>query len=196
MRAPAVTISPDEPLVSAVSVMLQRKLGCLPVVHQGQLKGILTTSDLLRHELDTALERPAAGLPLPIRSVMTIAPAVVTTDTELFDATALMSARHVRHLPVVDRDHRVVGMISDRDVRNVIGDPRRFLDEPDARERVRATSVGDAMSRDVITLSQDAPITSAIPHLIHERVGALPVVDEAGRLVGVLSYIDLIAGTN
>jgi CBS domain-containing protein len=48
------------------------------------------------------------------------------------------------------------------------------------------------MSREVITVSQDAPVTSAIDHLVHERVGALPVVDAVGRLVGVVSYLDVI----
>jgi CBS domain-containing protein len=194
MRTPAVTAVADEPLVAAIATMFNRRLGCLPVLDERRrLKGIITTADVLRHELDTALERPAAGLPRPIRAVMTATPAIVTADTELFDAVALMSGRHVRHLPVVDRQHHVVGMLSDRDVRNVIGDPHNLLDDADAREKLRATSVGDVMSKEVVTVSADAPVTSAIAHLVHERMGALPVVDEAGRLVGVVSYIDVIA---
>ena len=153
---------------------------------------MLTTGDLLQHELDTALERPATGLPPQIRAVMRVSPAVVTPETELFDAVALMSARQIRHLPVVDQEHKVVGMLSDRDVRNLVGDPRRFLDEPEARERVRDKCVADVMSKPVITVNRDAPATSAIEHLVHERVGALPVIDETGRLVGVVSYLDVV----
>lgn len=192
MSAPAITIAAGERVVSAISLMLSRKLGCLPVLEHGRLIGVLTTTDLLRHELDTALERPATGLPRQVRTVMRAAPAIAAPETELFDAVALMSARQVRHLPIVDQQHKVVGMLSDRDVRNIIGDPRRFLVEPDARERVRQQRVADVMSRQVIAVTGDAPVTSAIEHLVHEHIGALPVVDDRGVLVGMVSYVDVV----
>jgi CBS domain-containing protein len=192
MRSPAVTVDPEEPLVTAISLMADRKLGCLPVVGAQGLVGILTTADLLRHELDTAIERPAAGLPPPLRTVMKAAPDAVTPETELFDAVALMSARGFRHLPVIDREHKLVGMLSDRDVRTAVGDPKRLLEGPNMRDRLRAAHVADVMTSTVLALSQDAPVTSAVEHLAHERIGALPIVDEDRRLVGIVSYVDLL----
>jgi CBS domain-containing membrane protein len=62
MSHPAVTAEADEPLVSALTTMLDRKLGCLPVVGPGGLIGMITTTEVLRHELDRALERPAERL--------------------------------------------------------------------------------------------------------------------------------------
>jgi CBS domain-containing protein len=192
MASPAITIEAAEPLVSAISLMLRRKLGCLPVLDHGRLVGILSTADLLEHQLDTAIDRPAAHLPSQVHAVMQLVPAVVTPETELFDAIALMRSRQVRHLPVVDQENRVVGMLSDRDVRNVVGDPRRFLDLPEGRDKVRESRVSDVMTRDVITVHRDAPVTAAIEHLLHERIGAIPVVDDRGHLVGVVSYLDVV----
>jgi len=192
MHRPAVTIDADSPLVSAISLMFSRKLGCLPVLAEGTLVGILTTTDLLRHELDAAIERRAGQMPGTVRMSMKPLPAVVTSTNELFDAAALMGARGIRHLPVVDDAKRVVGVLSDRDVRAALGDPRRFLNDPGARERFRQTSVADVMSNPAITVHADSPITAAVDQLLHDRVGVLPVVDDQGRILGILSYLDVI----
>ena len=77
-------------------------------------------------------------------------------------------------------------------MRAALGEPRRFLTDPGARERSRRTSVADAMSKPAITVRADAPITTAIDQLLQNKVGALPVVDDEGRIVGILSYLDVI----
>ena len=192
MRSPAVTIDAEAPLVSAVSLMFERKLGCLPVLAEGTLVGIITTTDVLRHDLQTAIKWPAGQLPDPVRMFMKPVPAVVMPANELFDAAALMGARGIRHLPVVDDERKVIGVLSDRDVRAALGDPRRFLADPAARERSRQTSVASAMSKPAITVHADEPITTAVDQLLHHRVGALPVVDDLGRILGMLSYLDFI----
>ena len=119
-------------------------------------------------------------------------PAVVTSTSRLFEAAALMGERGIRHLPVVGDDHRVVGVLSDRDVRATLGDPRHFLSDPTTRERFREISVARAMSTPAITVRADAPITTAIDHLLHDKVGTLPVVDDEGRILGTLSYLDVL----
>ena len=192
MRSPAVTTDADAPLAEAVSLMFTRKLGCLPVLTEGTFVGILTTTDLLRHELDTTIQSPARQLHDAVRMFMKPVPAVVQPTNELFDAAALMSARGIRHLPVVDDERRVIGVLSDRDVRTALGDPRRFLSDPAARERFRQTSVANVMSKPAITVQADSPITTAIDQLLQARVGALPVVDRQERILGILSYLDFI----
>jgi CBS domain-containing protein len=192
MSQPAVTVDPDTPLPKATSTMLSHKIGCVPVVEGEVLVGMLTTTDLLRYQLDASVERPATHLPPTVRALMKPAPALVVPETEVFDAAALMGARGVRHLPVIDREQKVVGMVSDRDVRAALGDPRRFLDDPDAREQVRDKTVGEVMSKPVVTVRADWPISSAVERLVHDQIGALPVVDDDGKLVGVISYVDII----
>jgi CBS domain-containing protein len=157
MSTPAVTIDADQPVVAALELMLNRKIGCLPVLDRGVPSGIVTTTDILRHDADSSLERPATSLPPTVRAVMKRAPAVATIDTLLFDAAALMAARGVRHLPVVDGDHRVVGILSDRDLRRGVGDPGRFLECRDSNADPRMKMVGDLMTRDPITVEADAP---------------------------------------
>jgi predicted transcriptional regulator len=192
MSAPPVTIDPDAPVPTAISMMLSRNVGCLPVVAEARLVGIVTTTDLLRHQLDTGIESPAGKLPPTVRTLMKPAPAVLAADNEIFDAAALMGARGVRHLPVVDREHRIVGILSDRDVRAALGDPRRFLDDPGAREGSQRREVREFMSSRVTTVGPNMSAGAAIERLLADQVGALPVVADDGKLIGMLSYVDVI----
>jgi len=62
MHAPVTWIGPDEPIASALALMLSRKIGCLPVMSSAGLEGMLTTTDLLRQQLYAAFERAPAGV--------------------------------------------------------------------------------------------------------------------------------------
>ena len=69
------------------------------------------------------------------RMLMTRAPTTAAADDHLLDAAARMAERNVRHLPIVDGDRHVVGILSDRDVRTAVGDSSRPLHPDDARVR-------------------------------------------------------------
>jgi CBS domain-containing protein len=125
------------------------------------------------------------------RMLMTHVPATAAVDDNLFDAAARMAERNVRHLPVIDGERHVVGMLSDRDVRTLVGDASRPLRPDDAKVRLRSLRVGDAMTRDAFVVRQDAPFAEVAKVFTDQRVGAVPVVDDADRLVGIISYVDV-----
>jgi CBS domain-containing protein len=106
------------------------------------------------------------------------------------EAVELMAAARIRHIPVVDDDGRVVGMVSDRDVRAALGDPIEAVQSwPSHGARLR---VAKAMTPDPVVVRSDAPLAVAVAQLLNRSFGALPVVDAEGRLCGILSYIDVI----
>jgi acetoin utilization protein AcuB len=119
-------------------------------------------------------------------------PAAVAPETMLFGALAVMRDRQVRHLPVVDAARKVVGVISDRDIREEAGDPRAALLDGRTAERLRNIPVSEVMSTPPWTVTESASLFSVAAQLIERRVGALPVVDEDQKLVGIISYVDLI----
>jgi len=125
------------------------------------------------------------------RMLMTREPVTVASDDTLLDAAARMADRNVRHLPVVDGERHVVGILSDRDVRTVVGDWLRPFRPSDAVVRARTCRVGDAMTRDVFVVNQDAPFDEVVRVFTDQRVGAVPVVDDTERLVGIISYVDV-----
>jgi CBS domain-containing protein len=125
------------------------------------------------------------------RMLMTHVPVTAAADDNLLDAAARMADRNVRHLPVIDGERRVVGMLSDRDVRTLVGDASRPLRPDDAKVRLRSLRVNDAMTRDAFVVRQNAPFAEVAKVFTDQRVGAVPVVDEADRLVGIISYVDV-----
>jgi acetoin utilization protein AcuB len=123
---------------------------------------------------------------------MTIEPTTVTPADTVRDARRIMRLRGVRHLPVVD-GARVVGMLSDRDVR--ITDAQ--IDEiagPDDLARLVAheRTVAEAMSSPVHVLRTDATIDDAARLMLSRRISAAPVVDDEGSLAGLITTTDCL----
>jgi CBS domain-containing protein len=85
----------------------------------------------------------------------------------------------------------VVGVLSDRDVRTLVGDSSRPLHRDDAVVRVRSLRVADAMTREAFVVRQEAPFREVVRVFTDQRVGAVPVVDENDHLVGIISYVDV-----
>lgn len=192
MHAPAKVAHPDDDLAEAAGRMAQEKIGCLPVLAEGSVVGILTVVDLIAERARGAFA-PRPHETTQVGSVMSSRPATIAPDDSLLDAVARMSAYHVRHLPVVDGDLHVVGVLADRDVRTAVGNPRRALiEEAHIPERILALRVEDVMTRHVDTISEADPLARAVDLFLNRRYGALPVVNREGRLVGIVSYLDVL----
>ncbi len=120
-------------------------------------------------------------------------PLTVTPEMSLPEARRLLTENNFRHLPVVDREGQLVGMISDRDLRSAY--PSSMLSESErllVYERVAKAVVADIMSTDCISLTPESTLDDALLLFDRDRMGALPVLDD-GRVVGILSSRDLLA---
>ena len=122
------------------------------------------------------------------RDIMTASPICVTPRTRLGETIEIMHANEVRHIPVVE-GQRLVGIISDRDLR-ALWDPALDVQVRDGR--VYDRRVSDFMSADPLTVDSEDDVDEVIDLLVEHRVGAIPVVDAEGTLVGIVSYIDIL----
>jgi len=190
MHQPVLLADPDDSIADAAARMTEHRIGCLPVVRDGRLVGILTRDDILAY--DAKRPAPPEVTDLLVRDLMKRDPITIVGDDALLNGARLMIGAGVRHLPVVDQTGRIVGVLSDRDVRAAIGDPRRALHDPEVRARVRDLRVWSAMMTPAITVREDTSIAEAVRHLVDRRIGALAVVDDADRPVGLLSYVDIL----
>jgi acetoin utilization protein AcuB len=129
---------------------------------------------------------------MQVRQVMTRKPAVVGPEAKLADAVTLMVDHRVRHVPVVNSARKVVEMLTDRDVRQVVGDSRTAFMHRDTAKRLRRTPVTAVMAKPAFTIEGDASIVEAAEQLIEQRIVALPVVDAQDGIVGMISYVDVI----
>ncbi len=127
---------------------------------------------LARHRLPPVC-RPAQE----VQDLMTRDLATIGSEVTVTRALHLMAERGFRHLPVL-KGSRLVGILSDRDV-------LRFVHRPE-------TPVATAMTRKLWTAACHTPILTAARLMAEHHVGCLPVVDERGDLVGILSASDVL----
>jgi acetoin utilization protein AcuB len=187
MRAPVQTAGPDDSLTEVAGRMALSRIGAMPVVERGVLLGLATVTDVLEAEVRSAMAPSPATL-VTVADAMTPYPITVPPEASLVGAAAIMVARHVRHLPVVDTTSSVVGMLSERDVRSAIGDPVQFAEQrPPGRD-----CVADVMTKPAVVVAFDRPLVEAARRFTDDRLGALPVVDKFGALLGILSYVDAL----
>ena len=122
--------------------------------------------------------------------VMTPFAIAVQPETLLVDAVSIMLDRKIRHLPVVDTSSAIIGILSDRDVRTAVGDPRTFVAQHAAA--THGLRVLHLMRRSPTTIVCDLPFREIIRHLVEGGHGALPVTDRFGALIGIVSYVDIL----
>jgi len=118
---------------------------------------------------------------------------VVESDTKLADATSLMKENNVRHLPVVDKSGKLLGIVTDRDMRDAL--PSSLLSEEEYQrtfEKVMTHTVAEIMTKDPLTISVYFTLQDTLLVMGQKKVGALPVVDEDGYLKGIMSTRDLL----
>lgn len=120
---------------------------------------------------------------------------VVTIDKEadLSQARDKMKMHGIRHLPVVEKDNLLIGMITDRDIRSAM--PSVVLQDhgrPDRQASLPAIKVKDVMTTDLSTVSPMHTLQDALLLIQKTRVGAFPVVDENRILKGIISVRDLL----
>jgi acetoin utilization protein AcuB len=122
------------------------------------------------------------------RKVITIAP-----EDGIFKAQELMAANKIRHLPVIEPDNRLIGVVTDRDIRSAL--PYKFFKESPSEEEKKnfaELKIKDIMTKNPITISPTYTLQDALLMIQDARVGALPVVDENGILSGIISVRDLL----
>jgi acetoin utilization protein AcuB len=129
---------------------------------------------------------------LTVRDVMTPRPTVILQSAPVRAAQTAMAELDVRHLPVVNEDHELVGMLSDRDLRGlpfVHDEAQRIAAEEATRPDSRVSGI---MSADPLTVGPDEPLSDVVELMVDSRIGAVPVVGPNGRLVGIVSYLDVL----
>ena len=139
-------------------------------------------------------ELEEAGWPegtVRVRDVMT-RPAVTFREGMLVGAAVkAMRARNIRHAPVLDDAGHLVGIVSDRDLRQAILDPALRDAFEDLDRTLRAQTVKDVMTWGVITTKPDALLREVAQLIRANKIGAVPVV-EHDRVIGMLAAGDVL----
>ena len=179
MQGEFVAVAPDEPVLAAAVEVIVRGIGCVPVMEQGQLLGIVTEMDLLelysrvcRDQDLTGNDDPAVGKVVR-GAAFVVAPEATTSQVE-----ETCQAKEVRHMPVV-RDEKLVGIVSDRDLRRAHG---AGLPE--------TTRVEEIMTNNVLTIGPETSLSRAAELMREHKITSLPVIDADG--IRIITSTDIL----
>ena len=115
-------------------------------------------------------------------------------ETDRLDlADQIMKLGRVRHLPVLDPDGRIVGIVSNRDLLEASLTNVLDFEREQRQGFLRSVDVAEVMTRDVETIAPDAPLAAAASRLVGHRIGCLPVVRDDRVMVGLVTETDLLA---
>lgn len=127
---------------------------------------------------------PANSLRLPQRvdEVMTQSVMALQLSDTFGDAVSLMASQHVRHSIVVDEQGKIKGVISDRDVLRALARTPDWKSKP----------VNQIMTHEPFVVNPHTSVADALTQLLEKRINCLPVVNEEGKVCGILTSTDLL----
>lgn len=161
----------------------------------------ITEEDLLKiYALAVRHAKERMALSIKVSEVMTADAVAVNEDADIAEAIKLLSDKGVSGLPVTDNENHVVGVITEADILSVMGMNKghtfkdiivRLLGEP-APGNKSGNTVRQVMSSPAITTTPDRRILEVASILEERRIKRLPVVDAAGKLIGIISRADIV----
>ncbi|MFN8392215.1 MAG: CBS domain-containing protein [Bdellovibrionota bacterium] len=136
---------------------------------------------------------PAKRKPAFLASqIMTRPVATLTPESSFAEARDVFRNRRYRHIPIVSASGELVGIISDRDVLREAAQqkamPQGWLNELVAEQK----TVGEFMTRRVLAATPQSEIRNIARAMFEERIGSMPVVDEHGKVLGIITRSDIL----
>lgn len=174
MTRDVATVSPDEIVASAASIMAGRNISCIVVLKNESVVGILTETDLLKrvmvHQGQQAKIKVAEVMSAPVESI--------EPNLSVLDASQTMHAKGFKHLPVLENG-RLVGIVTQTDLTEALGC------------YIADTAIAEIMSRDIATVERKATVTEAAEMMSSRNISCI-LVAEGGEVKGVLTERDLL----
>ncbi len=114
----------------------------------------------------------------------------VTPDISIVDALDIMRRERIRRMPVVDKHGRLVGIVTEKDILNASPSSATSLSVWEINYLISKITVGEVMTKDVITVDEDTCLEEAARIMADNKIGGLPVMRD-GKVVGIITESDL-----
>jgi CBS domain-containing protein len=209
MRREVITAHPDRPVTEVVQLLLDKDFTAVPVVDDdNRVVGMVSDNDLLKRggirvtlslkraadpdfvqELHKSLKDPGRK----VSEVMTREVVTVPPDMILGKAAKLMVEKHLKRLPVVDNEGKLVGILGRLDILNTIAAVHLPQWHPEAHPAGTPGTVADVMTREVPTVHESATLEEIFQLLVSSSHKRVVVVDDERHVVGIIADSDLIS---
>ncbi|MBF6558774.1 MAG: DUF190 domain-containing protein [Candidatus Binataceae bacterium] len=209
MRREVATVHPDSAITQVVELLLDKDFTAVPVIDdEGRVVGMVSDNDLLTRggmnvtislkkatDLDYVreLHESLENANRKVSEVMTREVVTTTPDAILGRAARLMVEKHLKRLPVVNSDGRLVGILGRLDVLNTIAAVHLPEWHPEAHANGAQSTVAGVMTREVPTVHETATVEEIFDLLVSSSHKRVVVVDDKRHVVGIVADSDLIS---
>lgn len=125
-----------------------------------------------------------------VKGWMTSDVMTIDEDTSMMKASQIMKENNVRRLPVMHKG-KLVGMVTDRDIKEASPSKATTLDVHELYYLLSELKVKDIMSKNIISIGPEDTVEKAAVKMLEHRISGLPVVNEKGKLVGMITQGDV-----
>lgn len=222
-------VSVQTPVSGALQTMVDNHIDMVPILAEGRLEGIVTAYDVIKlfaklgtirslcteRQKRPGVRQLASGDPgeaaaflssvlQTAQDIMTEPVICLTPKDNIAKAVRVMQKKKLRHLPIVNTQGRLMGIVSDRDILlhlSFLSTPPRLPDVPGFRQRLFTVEPNDKgvkmplnqiLTLKVVSVLPDSNIYDVAKTLHDNRIGCVPVVDKEEKLRGIVTVMDLI----
>jgi CBS domain-containing protein len=187
MTRNVITVQTEVDAAQIAQLLIEHRFGCVPVVEARRLLGMITEIDCLR-----AFVPSTQYGEVKIQDVMRSSVLTATPENLVTAVVQQMRERRVRHVPVVTEGKKLVGILTDRDVRQAAASDEQHMAQYDLAYLLQKMAVKSIMTAHVHTVSGAATLAEAGQLMLHHKVGCLPVVRDADILEGIVTVTDML----
>lgn len=154
----------------------------------------------MKHDVEESRMPSRIGLEMLVRDVMTPNVISISKYETVVHVANILAEKNISGLPVVDKENRVIGIITQADILSMVGVGREhtfkdllkyMLGEP-LHERKLGDRVGDIMTAPALTIRPQESIAEAVRIMDEKRIRRLTVVDDKHQLIGILTRADIL----
>ncbi|HML04368.1 MAG TPA: CBS domain-containing protein [Methanobacterium sp.] len=185
MSTDLITVESNDSLGNAAKLMIDNKIGGIPVVAGDDLVGIVTKTDFVK---------TCQGIPYdntPLKEKMETELMTINSQDRLVHARRMIIDEDVGRLLVMDDGH-LEGIITAKDIACSMISFRKVVPDKYQSSRIRNLLVEDIMTQNVRTIAENATTADASTMMVNEECSGIPVVDDNGDVKGIITKTDLI----
>jgi len=184
MTSNPLTIESSKSIGKAAQLMIENKIGGIPVVDQGEILGMITKTDFINTCKGRSFQE------IKVKDRMTLKPITISPQDRLVHARRMIFDEDIGRLPVMENDE-LEGIVTAKDIARSMISFRKVVPDKYKPARIRNLLVEDIMTQNVKIISEDASIEEVSTIMVENNFSGMPVL-ENGNLTGVITKTDLM----
>ena len=180
-----ITVDEDDELTDVAKILIEKNIGAIPVLSDGEMVGIVTKSDFIYLCKAKAYEK------ISVKDIMTTDIISISADDRLIHARKVIMDSKIGRL-LLTEDNELAGIITSKDIAKAFVSFRKHTPDKYQASQIKELIAGDFMSTNVETISQDATIPQLADAMIETGYNGYPVVDYDDQIIGIVTQSDLL----